>query len=166
MSHVVEFVVIGLPQSGKTTFVKTISHATQWHNDDPADWFFGALPVDDGLTVHFMEPPRMQEFDFMWMREMVEQSDVDGYIVMMDSTNPQRFGRAVSIVQTILAYHAQVPVVIAANKQDVNGAWRAADIRMGLKIPDFIPVMDCVASEVEMVKEPVLELLYRVLDAG
>jgi len=159
----VEIFITGLPQSGKSTFVKTISQYTAFDDNDPASWYEGYLPVDATLDVHFLEPPVMQEFDFLWLRELIEEFDVPGFIVMCDSTMPELFGEMIGILQTVLVYHPETPVILVANKQDCPNAWTASDIRMGLGIPDEILVLPCVATRKDLVKEAVLQLLYRVM---
>jgi uncharacterized protein len=166
MSQLVEFIVLGLPQSGKTTFIKSISRDIQWQEDQTNNWLFGLLPVDDNLKIQFMEPPATPEFDFMWTREVIADTEADGFIVTMNAADTHSFGAAVYVLQTIRAYHPESPIVIAANFQDVQGAWSADDIRMGLQIPDDMPVLNCVAFQPGSVKQPVLELLYKVLGAA
>lgn len=162
----VEFIVLGLPQTGKTTFIRTISPQVKWQDNQPGNWFYGLLPVDENLRVHFMEPPATPEFDFMWMREVISECNPDGFIVTINAADTGGFGAAVYILQTIRAQHPDTPLVIAANFQDVTGAFTAQDIQMGLRLPEDMPVIDCVATRTSMVKEPVLELLYRVLGAA
>jgi hypothetical protein len=163
MTQLVEFIVLGLPQAGKTTFIRTISPQIKWQDNQTNNWLFGLLPVDENLKIHFMEPPATTEFDFMWTREIIAESEADGYIVVMNSADPQRFGEAIYILQTIRAYHPELPIVIAANFQDVPNAWSADDIRIGLGIPDDMPVINCIATRANSVKQPVLELLYKAL---
>jgi signal recognition particle receptor subunit beta len=165
MSQVVEFIVLGLPQSGKTTFIRTICTQVKAQNNQQGKWLYGLLPVDENLRIHFMEPPTRLEFDFMWTREVIAECEPDGFIVTLNAADTEGFGAAVCILQTIRACHPEIPVVVAANFQDVNGAFSAADIHMGLELPEDMPVIDCISNRSSMVKEPVLELLYRVLGA-
>jgi len=158
--QIVDILVMSLPQSGKTTFIKTISTSTEWHE---SGWFLGVLPVDQGLTLQFLEPPATPEFDFILMQEVVANSDVPGYIVIIDSTQPHTFGEAVSILQTIRSYHPETPILVAASHQDLANAWSADDLRIGLGIPDDILVTPCIANDPELVKDSVVQLLYRVL---
>jgi signal recognition particle receptor subunit beta len=99
----------------------------------------------------------------MWLREVMSRIRATGFIVMVDSTKPQQFGEFLSILYTIRGYHHDAPLVVAANKQDRPRAWGAEDIQMGLGIRD-IPVRPCVASDPELVRDTVIELLYQVMD--
>ena len=161
-AQIVEIIVIGMAQSGKSAFINTISHATVWDGAEANSWLSGQLTVDDALTVYFLEPPPMKEFDFMWLRELVSESSASGYIVLIDSTQSEYFGKSLSILQTIRSYHPTVPVVVAVTKQDVDGCWGSEDIRLGLRIPDNIPTLPCNTGDIESVKEVVLQLLYLV----
>ena len=153
----------GLFKAGKTRFIQSVSQYTEWPGQN---WFFGRVRVDEQLLLHFLEPPNDQPFDFMWVREMISKLDVTGYIVLMDSTQPKFFGEFLSILYTVRGMHPDTPCVVAANKQDHPRAWRANDIRLGLGITDDIPVLPCQAHDRDMVKDVVVELLYRILDVG
>jgi len=157
--QLVEIMLMSLPGCGKTTFIKTISQQTALEQD----WFFGVLPLDDGLTLQFIEPPSTTEFDFIWMQELVANANVPGYIVIIDSAQPSLFGETISILQTIRSIHPDVPIIVAANHQDSPDAWSTDDIRIGLGIPEDIAVLPCVANDAELVKESVVQLLYLVL---
>lgn len=160
----VEILVTGLPSSGKSTLVHTISQQTGFKDDDPNGWRIGKLRIEDGLDVQFMEPPALAYFDFIELRETIAHADVHGFIVMCDSTLPEFFGETVGILQTIRAHHPDTPTVLVTNKQDAAHAWGADDIRLVLGIPEDILVLPCTANESKYVKEVVLRLLYRIFE--
>ena len=157
-----EVLIIGSPATGKSTFVKTICNSSAMGNGGAAGWLFGRLIVDDTLHMRFIEPPQVPEFDFMWLRELIEHADVPVFLVLCDSTMPPLFGETVGILESIRSFHPDTPCLLATNKQDVPGAWGPEDIRTGLGIPDEIPVVPCVAHDRNSVKEVVLQLLYLV----
>ncbi len=159
--HIVDVAVLGVPGAGKTTFLKTISQQTYWHDNG---WLSGMLAIDEGLYAEFLEPPAMNEFDFLWLRELVENFQSSGYIIVMDSADTANFGAAIFILHTVRAYYPDTPVVVAANKQDFNGAWSTEDLRLSLGIAEEVPIIPCVANNIESVRDAVLELLYRVLN--
>lgn len=161
-AEVVKLVVTGLSGTGKSAFIESISQYTEWQNTPHNSWFFGRVRVDESLILHFLEPPIGRQFDYMGLRHIMQRLQATGYVVLMDSTQPQHFGEFVSIVHTIRGFHADVPLVVAANKQDSPYAWSPDDIRLGLGIRD-IPVMPCIADQPESVREIVIELLYQVL---
>ncbi len=65
--------------------------------------------------------PGQKRFDFMW--EILSEGML-GFIVMVDSTRPETFREARSILETFRAY-APTPYVVAANKQDVRTPGRS-----------------------------------------
>lgn len=164
-SQVVKLIVTGLAKTGKTHFIETISQYTEWQAEPGKSWFFGRVRVDQNLILHFYEPPIDNNFDFMWLRDVMGKMRATGYVVMLDSTRPQNFGHFLSILYTIRGFHGEAPIVVAANKQDSSFAWSARDIELGLGLRDF-PVMPCIAGNHEMVRDIVVELMYQVLNTN
>lgn len=162
-TEIIEIIITGLPQTGKTTFIRSLC-STVHVDGDGEGWHYGALPIDKELTVHFVEPPQMKHFDFLWMRELIASAEVAGYICLFDSVDTRLFGESVAILETIRSEHPGMPLAVAANRQDLAGAWTPDDIRMGLGIPDDIPVLPCIANKQSLVREIVIELLYRIFE--
>lgn len=162
-STVVKIIVTGLANTGKTSFIQRVSQYTEWQGDAEDSWFFGRVRVDSSLILHFLEPPMSRQFDFIWLQEVMSRIRATGFVVMMDSTKPHRFGEFLSILYTIRGYHDDAPLVVAANKQDHPKAWQSEDIRLGLGIRDM-SVMPCVANNPDAVREIVIDLLYQVMD--
>jgi signal recognition particle receptor subunit beta len=86
-----------------------------------------------------------------------------GFVVMVDSTRPETFREARSILETFRAY-APTPYVVAANKQDVKDAWEVQDIRHALRLDGDTKILPCIATDKHHVKTVLLELLYSILD--
>ena len=80
---------------------------------------FGRITVDDDLVLYLFGTPGQKRFDFMW--EILSEGML-GFVVMVDSTRPETFREARSILETFRAY-APTPYVVAANKQDREDAW-------------------------------------------
>ncbi|NWF69870.1 MAG: GTP-binding protein [Chloroflexi bacterium] len=159
----VKIVVIGMPGCGKTSFIQSVCTDVSRHQQGLSTWVFGRLRVDERLTLQFAEPPSRKVADFMWMRDLIASMRASGYIVLLDSTRSQSFGKFISILYTIRGYDLNIPVVVGTNKQDQPGAWSAEDIRMGLRIHDDVPVLPCVAKNRALVEDVVVQLLYQML---
>ena len=121
---------------------------------------FGRITVDDDLVLYLFGTPGQKRFDFMW--EILSEGML-GFIVIVDSSRPETFREARSILDTFRGY-AATPYVISANKQDHEDAWQPEDLRIALKIDHDIKVLPCVANDRETVKAVLLELLYSILE--
>ena len=53
---------------------------------------------------------------------------------------------------------------MAANKQDKADAWPPEDLRIALRVDRDVKVLPCVATERELVKSVLLELLSSVFE--
>lgn len=170
----VKMVVTGPFSSGKTEFIRSISEidvvSTEREITSEAERMekaattvamdFGRITVDDDLVLYLFGTPGQRRFDFMW--EILAEGML-GFVVMVDSSKPETFREAKSILETFRAY-APTPYVVAANKQDHEEAWNTDDLRIALRIDDDIKLLPCVARDKESVKNVLLELLYSILE--
>ncbi len=60
--------------------------------------------------------------------------------------------------------YSPVPYIVAANKQDLEDAWPAEDLKIVLRVDPSVKVVPCVAHDKETVKQVLLELLYSILE--
>mgnify|MGYP003902496527 FL=1 len=166
-------VITGQFNSGKTAFVQSISEidvvsteraisteAERIKSQTTVAMDFGRITVDDDLVLYLFGTPGQRRFDFMW--EILSQGML-GFVVMVDSTRPETFREAKSILETFRAY-APTPYVVAANKQDLPDAWSVEDLRVALRLDPEIKMLPCVATDRESVKAVLLELLYSILE--
>jgi signal recognition particle receptor subunit beta len=126
---------------------------------------FGRITVDEDLVLYLFGTPGQRRFDFMWQ---ILSEGMLGFIVMVDSNRPETFREARSILQTFRAY-APTPYVVAANKQDCDDAWDLEDMRVALRLDPKVKFLPCIATDKEMVKKVLLELLFSIqeeMDAG
>jgi len=174
----VKIVITGPFNSGKTSFIQTVSEidvvATERKITSESERVketttvamdFGRITVDDDLVLYLFGTPGQKRFDFMW--EILSEGML-GFVVMVDSTRPETFYEARSILETFRAY-APTPYVVAANKQDMPDAWDIDDMRIALRLSKEVKLLPCVATDKESVKRVLLELLYSILaemDAG
>jgi hypothetical protein len=168
----VKMVVTGPFNAGKTEFIRSVSEidvvSTERRISSPSEKVketttvamdFGRITVDDDLVLYLFGTPGQRRFDFMW--EILSEGML-GFIVMVDSSRPETFREARSILETFRAY-APTPYVVAANKQDRNDAWELEDMRIALRLDTKVKLLSCVATEKESVKSVLLELLYSIL---
>jgi small GTP-binding protein len=168
----VKMVVTGPFNAGKTAFIQSVSEinvvsterkisseAERVKDTTTVAMDFGRITVDQDLVLYLFGTPGQKRFDFMW--EILSEGML-GFIVMVDSTRPETFREARSILETFRAY-APTPYVVAANKQDMPDAWELEDIRLALRLSPNVKLLPCVAPKKETVKSVLLELLYSIL---
>ncbi len=168
-----KIVVTGPFSSGKTEFIQSISEidvvstdrkisreAERIKNATTVAMDFGRITVDEELILYLFGTPGQRRFDFMW--EILSEGML-GFVVMVDSNRPETFREAQRILNTFRDY-SPVPYIVAANKQDLEDAWPAEDMRIVLKVEDGVKVVPCVATDRESVKQVLLELLYSILE--
>jgi len=169
----VKMVVTGPFAAGKTEFIRTISEidvvsterkissvAERVKDQTTVAMDFGRITIDEDLVLYLFGTPGQKRFDFMW--EILSEGML-GFIVVVDSSRPETFREARSILDTFRGY-AATPYVVAANKQDHEDAWSPEDLRIALKIDGDIKVLPCVARDRESVQNALLELLYSILE--
>jgi uncharacterized protein len=165
-------VVTGPFNAGKTEFIQSVSEinvvSTERKISSESERVketttvamdFGRITVDQDLVLYLFGTPGQKRFDFMW--EILSEGML-GFIVTVDSTRPETFREARSILETFRAY-APTPYVVAANKQDLPDAWELEDIRLALRLSPNVKLLPCVATSKETVKSVLLELLYSIL---
>lgn len=169
----VKMVVTGPFSSGKTQFIGSISEidvvATERAITSEAERVketttvamdFGRITVDQDLVLYLFGTPGQRRFDFMW--EILSEGML-GFVVLVDSTRPETFREAKSILETFKAY-APTPYVVAANKQDLPDAWDLDDLRIALRLDRNVKLLPCVAIDRNSVRNVLLELLYTILE--
>ena len=168
----VKMVVTGPFNAGKTEFIRSVSEidvvSTERRISSDSERVketttvamdFGRITVDNDLVLYLFGTPGQKRFDFMW--EILSEGML-GFVVMVDSTHPETFREARSILETFRAY-APTPYVVAANKQDQEDAWEPGDIRIALRLDPKVKLLPCIAPDKETVKNILLELLYSIL---
>jgi len=168
----VKMVITGPFNAGKTQFIQSVSEidvvATERKISSESEreketttvaMDFGRITVDDDLVLYLFGTPGQKRFDFMW--EILSEGML-GFIVMVDSTRPETFREARSILEIFRAY-APTPYVVAANKQDSKDAWEIDDMRIALRLDANLKLLPCIAKHKESVKMVLLELLYSIL---
>lgn len=167
-----KIVVTGPFNAGKTEFIRSVSEidvvnterkissATEKVKETTTVAMdFGRITVDEDLVLYLFGTPGQRRFDFMW--EILSEGML-GFVVMVDSTRPETFREARSILETFRRY-AQTPYVVAANKQDSKDAWETGDLRIALRLDEHVKIIPCVAMNRNDVKNVLLELLYIIL---
>ncbi len=117
----VKVVVTGPFRSGKTTFIKLATSGQSihiGHKGITVGLDFGTIKYD-GMTVHLFGTPGLNRFSVI--RDIVAKG-ARGFILVLDSTNPNSILEGREILKEILKLNGNIPCVILANKQDLPNA--------------------------------------------
>jgi small GTP-binding protein len=162
-----KILVTGTFNAGKTTFIHSISEIDPVYTDKKmldteelttVAMDFGRITIDDDLALYLFGTPGQERFDFMWE---ILREDIIGFILLVDSVAPE-----IPTTQKMLNFlisHSDVPFVIACTKRDHTNALPMETLKQQMKM-DNVPIVPCVATEKESVKEVLLILLREILN--
>jgi len=88
--------------------------------------------------------------------------DALGVILVVDSTKPEEFPRAIEMMRKSGVYG--LPYVVVANKQDLPNALPADEIRERMHIPREVPIIETVATEKKNIMEALDALLKKLIE--
>lgn len=150
--------VTGPSNSGKSHFIYSLGEPDAWTSDEEAGIEYRTLLVDESLEVVIFCSIDSSRFDQLLE---IPERDLLGYIVMVDSTNPDSWGEAQVMMNHCRTY-ALLPTMIAANKQDLAGARTPGEVGGWIGMNNMINVQGCVASDGDSALHLFLQLLYSV----
>ncbi len=101
-----------------------------------------------GFAVDLWGTPGQERFDPIL--ELLGSESL-GVVVVVDSTDPKGFARAKDMLEKTKT--EGLPSVVAANKANLKGALKPAEIRKKMKIPKEIPIIPIVAEDLKQVKK-------------
>lgn len=167
MSSLYKIIVTGPFNSGKTTFVSTISEIEVVRTErkittedrgvkaeTTVAMDYGRVSLDN-RGLHLNGTPGQARFDFMWE---ILATEMNGFVVLVDCTDPASFPDAIELI-TLFSNFNQVPYLIVANKADMPGALSLAQVRREIKAADEITVMPCDSTSKSSVRQVLLQMI-------
>jgi small GTP-binding protein len=138
--------IFGLDDAGKTCLLQALS----------GEFDFDCVPtvglgqktlLYDTNQVTFYDLGGNSRFRSVWQKFFAE---LWGFIWVVDSSNPDRFEESVEVLETVRNHKMMTnkPFVVLANKQDTEGAVKAAELRTACKFSDEIKIIETVVTEV------------------
>jgi signal recognition particle receptor subunit beta len=167
-----KILVTGAFNAGKTEFIRAVSEiepvttekrlsiGSDKKQETTVAMDFGRITIDEDLVLYLFGTPGQDRFDFMW--DLLSEG-ILGYIVMVDSCDAESLAHTKKILEFFDP--VDVPFVVAANKQDTDGALDVSEIRTQLALSNGVQVLPCVAPEKDSVKGVLLSLLFEVMNS-
>ncbi len=152
--HFPRVLVTGPFHAGKSTVVQQLSETAVSVDRMGTTVAFDYGTVDvSGVDVDLLGTPGQERFEFIFK---IFAREVNGILLVVDSTKPHELARAREMRKLA---GEQVPLVILANKRDLHGVMPIKDIRAGLGLEEYIPIVETVATEDRGLKEALEKLV-------
>jgi len=160
--YIPKIIVTGPYNAGKSTFVSTLSSKSISVDvmGTTIALDFGIITVK-GFSAHVFGTPGQERFDIL-LPHLAKEAF--GVILIVDSTRPESLERAKEMLSKLELYG--VPVVVAANKQDLPEALPPEEVKKRLGLPDDVPVIPTVALDRNSVIRVFETLAELVLSQG
>ncbi len=132
--YVPKILVTGPYNAGKSTLVKQLSEKAV-----SIDRLGTTVALDHGyvekkgVVCNLFGTPGQERFD--WIMKVLSR-DVWGVILVVDSTQPETFPRALEMLEKVKKEH--IPFIVFANKQDLENALPPEEIKERLGVPIVI----------------------------
>jgi small GTP-binding protein len=162
LMYVPKVVVLGPHDSGKTTFVHTLSGSAL-----SVERMGTTVAMDrgtvtlDGVKVEVFGTPGQARFDPL-LPTLTSQAV--GAVLLVDATRPETFGRAKEMLQKV--WKRGLRAIIALNKSDLPGALNPEEARRRLTPPPGVELVTCIATDAESAKAVLRRLIDDVLSSG
>lgn len=167
MSNLYKIIVTGPFNSGKTTFVSTISEIPvvkterKITTEDRGVKAETTVAMDygrvtlEGRILHLNGTPGQARFDFMWE---ILANEMNGFVVLVDSTDPASFPDAYELIQLFSNFKG-VPYLVVANKADLDGGASLGQIRREINVGEDITIIPCDSSSKSSVRQVLLQMI-------
>ena len=150
--------VDGFYGAGRTSFIRSCSQTPNQTLETSAL----TIQIDSDTDIIVRAVPRNHYYDFL--DHIYSSGQMLGMVYVLDSCALETLRVVQPHIKTYEVYYrAFAPLIIACNKQDMDGAWSPDDIRLAAHIPADIPVVPCVATDTESVKQMLVTLLEQWL---
>lgn len=157
--YIPKIVVTGPEDAGKTTFIHSVcDRAVSTERKGTTVALDRGQIRRAGMQVEMFGTPGQARFAPL-IAPLLKQAV--GVVLMVDSTRPAGFERAREMFEEI--WDGGRCAVVAANKQDAEGALSPAEVAQRLGLPAGIPVVGCRASEPNSAESVLSILVERIL---
>jgi|SRR5581483_4182606 len=153
--------IAGLPNAGKTEFIKTISDLPLVSvekkivkTETIVDMDYGRVNLKQNM-VYMYAPVKETDFAFLW--ESLA-SEMHGSILLVDSTAPLSFSRAAELSE-VFSNPKQAPLLVVANKMDSANAVSLIEVQKAMRVVSSDNIVPCTATIKSSVRSVLLKML-------
>lgn len=167
-----KILVTGPFSAGKTTFIQNLSDIETvqteelvWGDDarikklTTVGLDFGKVNVSDDLAIYLFGTPGQDRFDFMWEDLLVGSH---GIIVMLDRSDWKSLMHGKKFLD-FYAARTSIPMVVVANKSDMNDIVPTDAIKMFLSLDSTIPVLEASGKDKYSAKVALYNVIEQLL---
>lgn len=159
-AYVPKILVTGTYHAGKSTFVHALSTRAVSVNRLGTTIALDHGHVEhQGVSADIFGTPGQERFDPI-LRLL--GGEALGVILVVDSCDPATFARSKTMLELTKTFG--LPLVVAANKQDLSGALSPEKIRAQMAFPPEIPIIPVVATQKKGVLQVFETLLSRIME--
>jgi hypothetical protein len=164
-----KILVTGPFSAGKTTFIKNLSDIETvqteelvWGEDVKIKKFttvgldFGKVNVSDDIAIYLFGTPGQDRFEFMWEDLLLGSH---GIIVMLDRSDWKSLFYGKKFLD-FYATRTSIPIVVVANKSDVQDIVPTQGIKDYLSLDSSISVLEASGND----KASARKALYKVIE--
>ena len=157
--YIPKIIVTGPFDAGKSTFVKTLStRSVSVERMGTTVALDHGIIDHEGITAEVFGTPGQRRFDPIILQLA---ANALGIVLIIDSTVKEDLPRAMEIIE--LVQKRGLPLIIAANKQDLGEAMSESDIRKSLELSDRTFIMPCTATDVDSVRAVFATLITQIM---
>lgn len=153
------YIFITGPQgAGKSSLLASLGGDDDFFIDHELGIEYRLFDIDDSLQLCVIAPVDGSRFESLME---IDPRDLLGYILVVDSTDPDSWSLAQMMLKTCRGY-ALLPTLVAANKQDSPRAHKPERLGEAVGMDSMMQILGLVAVQRPSARELFLKLLYTV----
>ncbi|XP_067882523.1 ADP-ribosylation factor-like protein 9 [Heterodontus francisci] len=129
--NVKQVLVVGLDGAGKTSVLHSLSTNTVKRSDGPTMMFNSVCVKTEETEIEFLEVGGGKSLRHCWSSHLPGSQAL---VYVVDSADRNRMPLAKKELHQLVQGHATLPVVVLANKQDIEGACTISEIHEQLSL--------------------------------
>ncbi|KAL8202818.1 UNVERIFIED_CONTAM: ADP-ribosylation factor-like protein 9 [Gekko kuhli] len=129
-----QILVLGLDGAGKTSILHSLTANQVKHSTAPTEGFNAVCVSTEDSKMEFLEIGGSESLRSYWKMYL---SRVLLLIYVVDSADHKRLPMAKKLLHQLVQDNSTLPVMILANKQDLEGAYCITDIHEALALSDI-----------------------------